>query len=148
MFNMLVGLGISMLLRAWSKTPGSYRIPEDRSKMLGAGIITIYVVLLSVRVSSAAGFMTGWPILLEKLHAYTGYVCIYNTSLPPIDRLLIDAQGTHYEDDNMFPIYVGLHQMSGYIIFNAKDGWAQDSGLGRGGEGSSGSGKHWRWELF
>ncbi|XP_047333653.1 cation/calcium exchanger 4-like [Impatiens glandulifera] len=85
MFNTLVGLGISMVLGAWSKIPGSYIVPKDNSlyftigfialslvwsmvalprngmrpgKLLGVGLITLYFTFLSVRLLTALSSMS------------------------------------------------------------------------------------------
>ncbi|GAB2246991.1 hypothetical protein Droror1_Dr00006873 [Drosera rotundifolia] len=85
MFNMLVGLGISMVLGAWSGRPEPYVVPRDSNiyytmgflvfgliwalivlprsdmrpnKVLGVGLIVIYLVFLCLRVGAAIGMIS------------------------------------------------------------------------------------------
>lgn len=80
MFNTIVGLGVSMMLRAWSEKPSAYVVPKDGSlvytmgfllcgliwavvvlsrnemrptRMFGMGLIGVYLMFLLVRISSS-----------------------------------------------------------------------------------------------
>ncbi|CAN8288042.1 unnamed protein product [Cochlearia groenlandica] len=84
MFNTLVGLGMSMFLGAWSKSPETYIVPKDDSlfytlgflilglvwslvtlprndmrpnRVMGIGLITMYVIFVTFRLSTAMGFI-------------------------------------------------------------------------------------------
>eukprot|EP00252_Welwitschia_mirabilis_P022158 TRINITY_DN5913_c0_g1_i1.p1 TRINITY_DN5913_c0_g1~~TRINITY_DN5913_c0_g1_i1.p1 ORF type:complete len:666 (+),score=71.57 TRINITY_DN5913_c0_g1_i1:376-2373(+) len=83
MFNTLIGLGMSLLLGSWSKKPSAYIIPKDTTlfstlgflvsgliwalvvlpmnemrpgKLLGIGLLILYVSFLIYRLSNAFGF--------------------------------------------------------------------------------------------
>ncbi|KAI5665389.1 hypothetical protein M9H77_15242 [Catharanthus roseus] len=85
MFNTVIGLGISMLLGAWSQKPGFFIVPQDKSlfytmgflgsalawalvilprndmhpnRTLGVGLITLYLLFLFLRVSGAMGVIS------------------------------------------------------------------------------------------
>ncbi|CAI8595201.1 unnamed protein product [Vicia faba] len=84
MFNMLMGLGLPLVLSAWSEYPNSYVVPKDSSllgtvlflmvgvlwslvvlvkknmrldKFLGAGLLTIYLCFLFLRLAMAIGVL-------------------------------------------------------------------------------------------
>ncbi|XP_071729444.1 cation/calcium exchanger 4-like [Rutidosis leptorrhynchoides] len=85
MFNTLMGLGLSLLIGSWSGKPESYSVPRDNSlyytmgflilgllwalvillrnnmrpsRILGTGLIVIYLVFLSLRLMGAMGIIS------------------------------------------------------------------------------------------
>ncbi|CAA7400765.1 unnamed protein product [Spirodela intermedia] len=89
-FNTLAGLGISILLSAWSASPAAFVLPRDASlpftlgflmlgliwalvilphndmrpsKLLGIGLITLYVVFLCIRIGSTTRFVSFLPVV-------------------------------------------------------------------------------------
>lgn len=85
MFNTLMGLGVSLLLGSWSVKPDSYSVPQDNSlyytmgflvlglvwalvvllrndmrpnRMLGTGLVALYLVFLFVRLTGAVGIIS------------------------------------------------------------------------------------------
>ncbi|KAI3802759.1 hypothetical protein L1987_30902 [Smallanthus sonchifolius] len=84
MFNTLMGLGVSLLIGSWSEKPESYNVPQDNSlyytmgflisglvwalvillrndmrpnKMMGIGLVGVYLIFLFVRLTSAMGII-------------------------------------------------------------------------------------------
>lgn len=85
MFNTLMGLGVSLLIGSWSGKPEPYNVPQDNSlyytmgflilgllwalvilirndmrpnRILGTGLVAIYLVFLSVRLMGAMGIIS------------------------------------------------------------------------------------------